>query len=170
MNNVKYGVAVRPNVTTGQSQLNAATYYVSTSVLPPQNTTVDGTTAALTISSGVPSYVTTSTVPMAGTTYSSTSTVATSGTTYSSTSNVAEARSNPSEPAFEGTSASVYRVAALVKAGHSYRAIRRDYPMLSKSQIDSAAEFAARHPGPMDQYPTVILADALRNSGLDEVL
>jgi len=89
---------------------------------------------------------------------------------YQTSGNVGSIAERPSEPTIEGTTASIYQVAALVRAGNSVEAIRRDYPMLSDEQIFAAAKYAQNNPALMDKYPSVILADALRQSGLHKIL
>jgi uncharacterized protein (DUF433 family) len=74
------------------------------------------------------------------------------------------------EPAVGATTASVYRIGALVDAGHGVNEIRQDFPTLSADQIKSAAQYVQQHPNPGVHYPTAILDKVLRKSGLHKVI
>lgn len=78
---------------------------------------------------------------------------------------------NYTEPTVGSTSVSVYQVAALLENGNSVSAVHREFPSLSRQNINAARDYAKQFPNPaaVATYPTDTLKDFVLNTGFDKL-
>lgn len=70
------------------------------------------------------------------------------------------------DPVISGTEIRIYRIAALLDGGMTVGQVMRDYPSLTRSQIEGAEEYARAYPNTGRQYPKRTLKDFLRRGPL----
>ena len=73
---------------------------------------------------------------------------------------------NNLEPSVGSSSVSVYQVEALLNGGNSVSAVRREFPSLSRQEVNNAWTYAQNYPNPNANYPTKTLKDFVLNSDL----
>jgi uncharacterized protein (DUF433 family) len=72
-----------------------------------------------------------------------------------------------SDPLIVGTDIPIYRISALLAGGLSVDEILKDFPSLSREQIESARIFSSLHTA--NRYPSMSLKRLLRDSGMYEL-
>ncbi len=77
--------------------------------------------------------------------------------------------SDDGERMSKGTDIEVHRIAALLDGGMTAEEISKDYPGLSRDQVEAAREFAAAYPKPGRPYPKTTFKRLLRTSRLHEL-
>lgn len=71
------------------------------------------------------------------------------------------------DPLIAGTGIEVYRISTLLDAGASVDEVLKDYPGLSRSQVESARAYAAAKPKHGRPYPKTSFKSALRRLRFD---
>lgn len=71
------------------------------------------------------------------------------------------------EPLFKGKDVEVHRIATLLEGGASVEQVLEDYPSLSRSDIETAKDYAKAHPKAGRPYPRLSAKRALVGAGLE---
>jgi uncharacterized protein (DUF433 family) len=71
------------------------------------------------------------------------------------------------EPLLKGTEIEVYRISALLDGGLAIEEVLRDYPSLSRKDIETAKAYAEAHPKAGRPYPRTSVKRALQGAGLE---
>lgn len=71
------------------------------------------------------------------------------------------------DPLIAGTKAPIYKIAALLDGGSSLEEVMRDYPSLTRVQIEKAWEYSKANPYRGRPYPSGSLKRALREMDFD---
>lgn len=74
---------------------------------------------------------------------------------------------SPEDPFIKGTKIEVYRVSALLDGGATPEGVARDYPTLSREQIELARAYAEAIPKKGRPYPKTSFKSAVRRLNLD---
>lgn len=71
------------------------------------------------------------------------------------------------EPLLKGTSIEVYRIAALLEGGASIEQVLKDYPSISRQNVETARAYAEAYPKAGRPYPRTSVKRALQGAGLE---
>ncbi|NHZ37552.1 DUF433 domain-containing protein [Massilia rubra] len=74
---------------------------------------------------------------------------------------------NPDDPLIKGTSVEVYRISALLDGGAEIDAVLRDYPGLTRAEVQLASDYARAIPKKGRPYPKISFKRAIVTLGLD---
>lgn len=80
---------------------------------------------------------------------------------------VGAARAAATDPFIAGTNVPIYRISALLDGGANVEEVMRDFPSLTRAQIEGALEYSKASPNQGRPYPSRSLKRALREMDFD---
>ena len=72
-------------------------------------------------------------------------------------------------PLIRGTRIEAYRIAALLEGGATVERVLKDYPSLTRPQVEAARDFAVAHPKPGRPFPSRSVKQAFEEARLDDL-